>query len=135
MEKIKLKVVELYGISSELSGLQIQSTGQVLIKGFINETGNLKLGIKGITEGQKRIANRNIKLISDQIELINKQRKANDDLKELEGVEDIEKYKKEKEEEILNDSIEIELEPFDASKLEELCFEGNYPNIQAKLYK
>lgn len=140
MEKIKLTVTEWYQLRAELSGLSITSTGQVLIKGFVNESGNQKLGIKGITEGTKRIANRDLKFINSELTEIDKQRVAiqkwvqPEDEEEKMTDEALKKYRDEKEKELMDDSLEIELEKLDSSKLDDLCFEGNYPLIQEKLY-
>ena len=140
MEKIKLKVSELYQLRAELSGLSVTSTGQVLIKGFVNESGNHKLGIKGITEGTKRIANRDLKLINNELSEIDKQRiliqkwiQPEDEEPKMTD-EELKKYREDKEKELMEDSLEIELEKLDSSKLDDLCFEGNYPLIQEKLY-
>lgn len=140
MEKIKLTVTEWYQLRAELSGLSITSTGQVLLKGFINESGNQKLGIKGITEGTKRIANRALKFINSELTEIDKQRIAiknwvqPEDEEEKMNDEALKKYRDEKEKELMEDLLEIELEKLDSSKLDDLCFEGNYPLIQEKLY-
>lgn len=140
MEKIKLKVSEWYQLRAELEGLSLTSTGQILLKGFVNESGNQKFGIKGISEGSRRIANRDLKFIKNEIEAINKQRieiqnwvqSEEEEVKMTE--QELKKYREDKDKELMDDVLEIEVEKLDSSKLDDLTFEGNYPLIQEKLY-
>jgi hypothetical protein len=127
MEEINLKVSELYDLKALALGLDIVEQSEngpkrtTIIDGFINET--------QVPEGVKRRVNRAGKVLEDQVQLINLQRR-----KVVEDVALSLDEKKQKDTELMNDTITVSIEKVDFSKIEDLTLKFNYQFLYEKLF-
>lgn len=131
MEKVKvgdreLLVRDLYEIKALILGFI--HNGKVIYSGLINE--------RGLTEGTKRVATKIAKQIATELQAIEKQRediakyveegKSEDELKEIRSAKD---------NELLNDPIELSVEKLDFAKIENLTLSGNYQFLYDTVFK
>ena len=133
METVKCKVRDLYELRAQLNGFSVQQTTNAgaakeevktipIYTGFIHE--------KGITEGMKRLANKSLKAINEELTPIEKQRK------ELAENKDLSKDEiNSKDNEILDGDVEFQTQLMDFSKVEDLSLSMNYEFLYEKLFK
>lgn len=133
MKTISLKAHQLYDAKALLLGYRIfgkdkegKDVDHVVIPGFVNE--------RQLSEGVKRQAYKIGKILDDEIELVNKQRKDIADYTE-EGAVDIDSIRKEKEQQLLNDEVKIVFEPISFSKIEHLSLSDNYQFLYDKFFE
>jgi hypothetical protein len=110
MEKVELTVLELYLHRNQLGGFNG-------LKGFINES--------GLTEGIKRRANKALKIVLSEIEPINKQ---------LEETRKEKGENSEQEQELLKDTVSIQVEKLDFNMIQNVALEGNYQLLYDKIF-
>lgn len=130
MAKVEAKVAELYELRALLAGLSKTTPGvageppvqTVLVTGLLNEN--------GVTEGFKRGVYKAIRILSDELAPVDKQRKTIQ-----ESVDYNQDEKESKDKEVLDSAVEFEVELLDFSKIENLSFSMNYNTLYEKLFK
>lgn len=130
MEEIEISVTELYELRAMLLGFQIKKDEVVttIYTGFANE--------KGITEGTRRIANKAAKTISNDLELIDKQRlEIKSYTEEGKNELELEVIRAAKDKDLLEDEIKLQIEKIDFKKVEDLSLSMNYNLLFEKLFK
>lgn len=138
METVKCTVSQAYELRALLLGLQLRNDkGEVqqIYPGFVTE--------KGISEGMKRIAHKAARVITTELEAIDKQRKEITEFKPepTEGdivehsAEELTKIRNAKDQELLAEELEFEVEQPDFSKIENLSLSFDYSALYEKLFK
>lgn len=131
-----VKVEELFGLQRLIMGWAVKTTDpetkaettQQICPGFENES--------KLPEGIKRRARKMGKIISSELEIINKQLEEIREYKEEgKSEEELNAIREQKGIELLSDTIELKIEEMDFSKIEDITLEFPYGLLYDKIFK
>jgi hypothetical protein len=125
METIELTGFELYELIAQINGFKNEASSFV---GLNNE--------KNVTQGTKRYASRIAKKIVDEIKTLNERRVEISEYKdESMSEEALKQHIIQKDTELMNDKIKLEIEKLDFSKVEDCILSENYTFLYDKIFK
>lgn len=124
METIELSGFELYELVAQING--IKNEGNSFL-GLVNEK---------ITQGTKRYASRIAKKAIEELQTLNERRLELQSFKEEgKSEEELKQIIIQKDTELMNDKIKMEIEKLDFSKIEDQILTENYTFLYDKIFK